>query len=140
MCGLSFCDGRRDGRPDDQFAASIAKMPLDALSASEMFPATSIEHSRIAPGRDALRNWSKMGQHDVKFHRLVESHLQIGSCTRRSSRMAYCTLCGGHSLTYDKGKGMNLLGQYFQPCSWTRCFNSEEPSHECSGPPGMISC
>jgi hypothetical protein len=34
----------------------------------------------------------------------------------------------------------NLLGQNFQPCCWTRCFNSEEPSHECSGPLETISC
>lgn len=43
-------------------------------------------------------------------------------------------------LMMTRRKYGNILGQNFQPCCSTRCFNSEEPSQECSGPLGTISC
>src|SRR5712671_3451774 len=44
------------------------------------------------------------------------------------------------SCSMTRKQCQHLLGQYFQPRWWTRCFISEEPSHECCGPWGIISC
>src|SRR6266702_1976690 len=54
--------------------------------------------------------------------------------------MAPCTLYTCYHPNLETRRQIDLLGQYFHPCCWTRCVISEEPSHECSGPSSTTSC
>jgi hypothetical protein len=66
MLGLSLCDGRRDGRPDDQVATVITEMPLYAHISSWMAPQQNSKHLRIAPWRNALQNGRRTSKHKAK--------------------------------------------------------------------------
>jgi hypothetical protein len=66
MLGLSLCDGRRDGRPDDQVATVITEMPLYADLSSRMAPQQNSKHLRIAPWRDALQNGRRTSKNKAK--------------------------------------------------------------------------
>jgi hypothetical protein len=145
MFTLSLGDGRRHSRSDDQFAALVAKMPSEGLSLSDIS-----KPWRLMPN---ITHELQPGEMHCNMRNMKDQLTSLPSChvrplTERKLHpeiFSHGVLQAGigviPTLDDDQKKGMgNILGQNFQPCCWTRCFNSEEPSHECSGPLGTISC
>jgi len=142
MLGLSLCDGCRDGGLDNQVATIITKVPSNTqFLRQKCLRKKSHALTNCTRGRCTAKleyNGSAQCENPASL-RLAYRH-KIAPRDLLAWRTARCAGVTSFYARFQGKLGINLLGQNFQPCSWTRCFNSEEPSHECSGPPGVISC